>query len=95
MNEEQIREEIARVIKNPPMASRIVDLEGLRVRQPCTDWEKFIDQILSLITTEIEKVGNPNVIDTEVGVSPLCSIVANQAFEQCRWTILNLLKEQK
>ena len=53
------------------------------------------DQILALITTEIEKVGNPNVIDTEVGVSPLCSIVANQAFEQCRWTILNLLKEQK
>jgi len=83
-----IREEIARVIKNPPMASRIVDLEGLRVRQPCTDWEKFIDQILSLITTEIEKVGNP------YDKHPV-TFERHQGFEECRNKILNLLKEQK
>ena len=91
MNEEQIREEIARVIKNPPMASRIVDLEGLRVRQPCTDWEKFIDQILSLITTEIEKVGNP-YMPIRSGTS---DADRNSTFESCRNKILNLLKEQK
>ena len=88
-----IREEIARVIKNPPMASRIVDLEGLRVRQPCTDWEKFIDQILSLITTEIEKVRENNPYPAKPKLASAEYYAANGYDRACQ-RILNLLKEQ-
>jgi len=48
-------------------------------------------QILTLITEEIEKVENPNVGTGED--EELISIVARQAFEQCRYKILALLKK--
>ena len=51
---------------------------------------EFADQILSLITTEIEKVGNP-YMPIRSGTS---DADRNSTFESCRNKILNLLKEQ-
>ena len=52
---------------------------------------KAAGRILSLITTEIEKVGNP-YMPIRSGTS---DADRNSTFESCRQAILNLLKEQK
>ena len=53
--------------------------------------KEAINRTLKGLTGEIEKVENPNVDTGED--KELVTTVARQAFEQCRYKILSLLKE--
>jgi len=85
-----IREDIAVILGE-------IDIDLTKDRGFTEAYQAKADQILSLITTEIEKVENPHDADV-LGNGRLTGdlpFALYNGFEDCRQSILNLLKEQK
>jgi len=86
-----IREEIENIINKYACGASSDDEDSIN------QWyEDYITEILSLITTEIEKVENPHDADV-LGNGRLTGdlpFALYNGFEDCRQSILNLLKEQ-
>ena len=94
-----IREEIENIINKYACGASSDDEDSIN------QWyEDYITEILSLITTEIEKAENPYMLPlgstyyqaTEEMRRTILNLTNEQkmGFEECRQSILNLLKEK-
>ena len=89
MNEERIREEIENTINKYACGASSDDEDSIN------QWyEDYITEILSLITTEIEKVRENNPYPAKPKLASAEYYAANGYDRACQ-RILNLLKEQK
>jgi len=85
-----MREKIAEIIgKYNPPSDNEAPIAIMYSDEECTD------QILTLITNEIEKVENPTPISTRYDDPRYMDRLAHEYFEKCRQEILSLLRPKE